>query len=61
MEKGSELADKAAVLAEAASEKAKDVGEEMFEKAKDVAAGAVLICATGALVTGLITFYPYLK
>jgi diacylglycerol kinase (ATP) len=30
-------------------------------KAKDVGAGAVLICATGALVLGALTFWPYLS
>ena len=29
-------------------------------KAKDIAAGAVLICAAGAVVLGLLTFWPYL-
>lgn len=31
----------------------------LVEKAKDVAAGAVLICAIGAAVTGMIVFAPY--
>jgi diacylglycerol kinase (ATP) len=30
----------------------------LVEKAKDVAAGAVLICATGAAVVGLLVFGP---
>lgn len=30
----------------------------LVEKAKDVAAGAVLICAIGALVIGLLVFIP---
>jgi len=29
-------------------------------KAKDIAAGAVLICSGGAVVLGLLTFWPYL-
>jgi diacylglycerol kinase len=29
------------------------------EKAKDIAAGAVLICAGGAVALGLLTFGPY--
>jgi diacylglycerol kinase (ATP) len=29
------------------------------EKAKDIAAGAVLICAGGAVALGLLTFWPY--
>ncbi len=29
------------------------------EKAKDIAAGAVLICSGGAVVLGLLTFWPY--
>jgi diacylglycerol kinase (ATP) len=29
------------------------------EKAKDIAAGAVLICACGAAMLGLLTFWPY--
>jgi len=29
------------------------------ERAKDIAAGAVLICAGGAVVLGLLTFAPY--
>ena len=32
----------------------------LVEKSKDVAAGAVLICAIGAAVTGIIVFSPYL-
>ena len=28
-------------------------------RAKDIAAGAVLICASGAVVIGLVTFWPY--
>ncbi len=31
----------------------------LVEKAKDVAAGAVLICALGAVATGAIVFAPY--
>ncbi len=31
----------------------------LVEKAKDVAAGAVLICAVGALATGALVFTPY--
>lgn len=30
----------------------------LVETAKDVAAGAVLICAVGAAVTGLLVFFP---
>lgn len=30
------------------------------EKAKDIAAGAVLICACGAVALGILTFWPYL-
>ena len=30
-------------------------------KAKDVAAGAVLICAIGAAIIGLLTFWSYLR
>jgi diacylglycerol kinase (ATP) len=30
-----------------------------LEKAKDIAAGAVLICAGGAVALGLLTFWPY--
>jgi len=29
-------------------------------RAKDIAAGAVLICAGGAVALGLLTFWPYL-
>ena len=29
-------------------------------KAKDIAAGAVMICSAGAVVLGLLTFWPYL-
>jgi len=32
----------------------------LIEKAKDVAAGAVLICALGALVVAALVFVPYL-
>jgi len=32
----------------------------LVEKAKDVAAGAVLICAIGAALIGMLTFWPYL-
>jgi diacylglycerol kinase (ATP) len=31
------------------------------EKAKDIGAGAVLICAGGAAVLGVLTFWPYLS
>jgi diacylglycerol kinase (ATP) len=31
----------------------------LVEQAKDVAAGAVLICALGALVVGVLVFAPY--
>ena len=31
------------------------------ERAKDIAAGAVLICAFGAGLIGLLTFWPYLQ
>jgi diacylglycerol kinase (ATP) len=31
----------------------------LVEKAKDVAAGAVLICALGAVATGALVFSPY--
>jgi diacylglycerol kinase (ATP) len=30
------------------------------ERAKDIAAGAVLICASGSVVIGSLTFWPYL-
>ena len=30
-------------------------------RAKDIAAGAVLICATGAVVIGILTFWPYIR
>jgi diacylglycerol kinase (ATP) len=33
----------------------------LVEKSKDVAAGAVLICALGAAVTGAIVFTPYVS
>lgn len=29
-------------------------------RAKDIAAGAVLICATGSALIGILTFWPYL-
>jgi diacylglycerol kinase (ATP) len=32
----------------------------LIAKAKDVAAGAVLICALGALIVGLLVFAPHL-
>ncbi len=32
---------------------------EAVKHAKDIAAGAVLICAAGAVVIGAITFWPY--
>jgi len=35
--------------------------QELIKKTKDVAAGAVLIAAIGAAVTGLIIFLPYLR
>lgn len=31
------------------------------ERAKDIAAGAVLICSGGAVVLGLLTFWPYVS
>lgn len=31
------------------------------QKAKDIAAGAVLICAVGAAILGLMVFLPYFK
>jgi diacylglycerol kinase (ATP) len=31
------------------------------ERAKDIAAGAVLLCAAGASIIGLLTFWPYLR
>ena len=31
------------------------------EKAKDIAAGAVLICAAGAVALGALTFWPYVS
>jgi len=31
------------------------------EKAKDIGAGAVLICACGAVVLGALTLWPYLR
>lgn len=31
------------------------------QKSKDIAAGAVLICAVGALCLGIATFWPYLR
>ena len=33
----------------------------LVEKAKDVAAGAVLICALGALVVGALVLVPYVE
>jgi diacylglycerol kinase (ATP) len=30
-------------------------------RAKDIAAGAVLICATGSALIGILTFWPYLR
>lgn len=33
---------------------------EAVKHAKDIAAGAVLICAVGALVIGVLIFLPYL-
>lgn len=30
------------------------------KRAKDIAAGAVLVCASGAAVVGVMTFWPYL-
>jgi diacylglycerol kinase (ATP) len=33
----------------------------LVEKAKDVAAGAVLVCALGAVICGAIVFWPYLR
>ena len=32
----------------------------LIEKSKDMAAGAVLICAIGAVVIGILIFYPHL-
>ncbi len=32
---------------------------EAVRRAKDIAAGAVLVCAIGAAVIGVITFWPY--
>lgn len=32
---------------------------EAVKRAKDIAAGAVLVCASGAVVIGIITFWPY--
>ncbi len=32
---------------------------EAVRRAKDIAAGAVLVCAAGAVVIGVITFWPY--
>jgi len=34
---------------------------EAVKHTKDIAAGAVLICAFGAALIGLLTFWPYLK
>ncbi len=31
------------------------------QKSKDIAAGAVLICATGSTILGVLTFLPYLS
>ena len=31
------------------------------QKSKDIAAGAVLLCAIGALAIGAVTFWPYLQ
>ena len=31
------------------------------QKSKDIAAGAVLICAIGAVAIGVVTFWPYIK
>lgn len=33
----------------------------LVEKAKDVAAGAVLICAVGSVLLGVLVFWPYLR
>jgi diacylglycerol kinase len=33
---------------------------ERVKRAKDIAAGAVLICAVGAALIGVLTFWPYL-
>jgi diacylglycerol kinase (ATP) len=35
--------------------------DPLIARAKDVAAGAVLICALGAAVVGVIIFLPYVK
>ena len=34
---------------------------EVVKHAKDIAAGAVLICAFGAALIGVVTFWPYLE
>jgi diacylglycerol kinase (ATP) len=34
---------------------------EVVKHAKDIAAGAVLICAFGATLIGIVTFWPYIK
>lgn len=33
---------------------------QSVQKSKDIAAGAVLICAIGAICLGAVTFWPYL-
>jgi diacylglycerol kinase (ATP) len=33
---------------------------QSVQKAKDIAAGAVLICAVGSAILGLLVFWPYL-
>lgn len=33
----------------------------MVQKSKDIAAAAVLICAIGAALIGILTFWPYLQ
>jgi diacylglycerol kinase (ATP) len=34
---------------------------EVVKHAKDIAAGAVLICAFGAALIGIVTFWPYIQ
>jgi diacylglycerol kinase (ATP) len=34
---------------------------EAVKRAKDIAAGAVLVCATGAAVIGFLTLWPYVE
>ena len=35
--------------------------DERVKRAKDIGAGAVLICAMGAALIGVLTFWPYLR